>query len=68
MSVLIGAYQIGWIMYKVGIEWLRKFPRVYTGKEERVAGAAMEDDKDGDAAEKVVAKEGVEIVVVTGPA
>ncbi|XP_073360649.1 uncharacterized protein [Aegilops tauschii subsp. strangulata] len=67
MSVLIGAYQIGWIIYKVGIkyqviEWLRKLPQVYTGKEEQATGAAIKDDRDADVAEKAVAKGEVEMV------
>lgn len=68
---MIGACLVGWIAYKASIlhvvvEQVRrmKIPRVFTGKQEQHARAAIEDDGDGDPTKKVAAKLGVEVVVV----
>lgn len=67
--MLIGACQIGWIVYKAGIiskvvEWLGKMCLVFVKEEDQAVRDAMEDHGGGDAWQEV-AKDGVEVVVAS---
>jgi hypothetical protein len=69
--MIIGACQIGWIVYKADIifkvvEWFIKIPRLFARKTEQAAGATTRGNGGRDSGDQV-ADEHVEVVSASLP-